>query len=193
MHCQGIKTPSRACHGSANTIGVVCGAAGSRSAPTPPIQKSVAGGICSTACFRACSPSTPVQRSPQTARHLVLVTIDTLRADRVGVYSGVDLTPRLDRIARAGAVAQNAMTHVPLTRPAHATILSGLLPWELGVRDNLAPAELPSSPLLAEILKGAGFRTGAFVSSIVLERRGGFGRGFDQYDDDFPKPQAPTS
>ena len=126
----------------------------------------------------------------QTARHLVLVTIDTLRADRVGVYSGVDLTPRLDRIAREGAYAANAMSHVPLTRAAHATLLSGLLPWELGVRDNLAPAELPSSPLLAEILKGAGFRTGAFVSSIVLDRRGGFGRGFDRYDDDFPKTQS---
>ena len=101
-----------------------------------------------------------------------------------------DLTPRLDRIAREGAYAANAMTHVPLTRPSHATILSGLLPWEVGVRDNLAPAELPSSPLLAEILKGAGFHTGAFVSSIVLERRGGFGRGFDRYDDDFPKTQS---
>ena len=120
----------------------------------------------------------------------VLVTIDTLRADRVGVYSGVDLTPRLDRIAREGAYAANAMTHVPLTRPPTQRSLSGLLPWEVGVRDNLAPAELPSSPLLAEILKGAGFRTGAFVSSIVLERRGGFGRGFDRYDDDFPKTQS---
>jgi choline-sulfatase len=134
----------------------------------------------------ACSPSRP----PSTARHFVLVTIDTLRADRVGVYSGVDLTPRLDRIAREGAYAANAMTHAPLTRPAHATLLSGLLPWELGIRDNLAPAELPSSPLLAEILKGAGFRTGAFVSSIVLDRRGGFGRGFDRYDDEFPKTES---
>jgi len=133
----------------------------------------------------SCSRSRP----PLAARHFVLVTIDTLRADRVGAYSGVDLTPRLDRIAREGAYATNAMAHVPLTRPSHATILSGLLPWELGVRDNLSPAELPSSPLLAEILKSAGFRTAAFVSSIVLERRGGFGRGFDRYDDDFPKTQ----
>ena len=134
----------------------------------------------------SCSRSRP----PLAARHFVLVTIDTLRADRVGVYGGMDLTPRLDRIAREGAYASNAMAHVPLTRPSHATILSGRLPWELGVRDNLSPAELPSSPLLAEILKGAGFRTAAFVSSIVLERRGGFGRGFDRYDDDFPKTQS---
>ena len=126
------------------------------------------------------SPSCSRSQSPSTARHLVLVTIDTLRADRVGVYGGMDLTPRLDRIAREGAYAANAMTHVPLTRPSHATMFSGLLPWEVGVRDNLAPVELPPSPLLAEILKGAGFQTAAFVSSIVLERRGGFGRGFDQ-------------
>src|SRR3989454_11653810 len=95
------------------------------------------------------SPSFSQSRPPLAARHFVLVTIDTLRADRVGAYSGVDLTPRLDRIAREGAYATNAMAHVPLTRPSHATILSGLLPWELGVRDNLSPAELPSSPLLA--------------------------------------------
>ena len=125
--------------------------------------------------------------APASVRHLVLVTIDTLRADRVGVYSGVDLTPRLDRVARSGAYAVDAMAHVPLTRPSHATMFSGLLPWEAGVRDNLAPVELPDSPLLAEILKGAGFDTAAFVSSMVLERRGGFGRGFDRYDDDFPR------
>lgn len=128
-------------------------------------------------------------RAPSTARHLVLVTIDTLRADRVGVYGGGDLTPRLDRIAREGAYAADAMAHVPLTRPSHATLLSGLLPWQIGVRDNLAPIELPPSPLLAEVLKGAGFRTAAFVSSMVLDRRGGFNRGFDRYDDAFPRTQ----
>ena len=140
--------------------------------------------LLAAACvMAACSHS----RRPSTARHLVLVTIDTLRADRVGVYSGVNLTPHLDRIARDGAYAAHAMTHVPLTRPSHATILSGLLPWELGLRDNLSPAELPPTPLLAEILQRAGFRTGAFVSSIVLAGRGGFARGFDRYDDDLPK------
>jgi choline-sulfatase len=149
----------------------------------------IAALLTALATLPSCSPSRP----PSAARHLVLVTIDTLRADRVGVYSGGDLTPRLDRIAREGAFAANAMSHVPLTRPSHATLLSGLLPWELGIRDNLAPADLPSSPLLAEILKGAGFHTAAFVSSIVLDRRGGFGRGFDRYDDDFPKTQGADS
>jgi choline-sulfatase len=134
--------------------------------------------------------SCTASRPPAAARHLVLVTIDTLRADRVGVYGGGDLTPRLDRIAREGAFAADAMSHVPLTRPSHATLLSGLLPWQSGVRDNLAPVDLPSSPLLAEILKAAGFRTAAFVSTMVLERRGGFNRGFDRYDDAFPKTQG---
>jgi arylsulfatase A-like enzyme/Tfp pilus assembly protein PilF len=149
--------------------------------PTRRAAGRSAAALAAALCASACSAP-----PPPTARHLVLVTIDTLRADRVGVYSGTDLTPRLDRIARDGAYASNAMSHVPLTRPSHATILSGLLPWELGIRDNLSPAQLPPAPLLAEILKGAGFRTAAFVSSIVLDRRGGFARGFDRYDDSFP-------
>lgn len=143
--------------------------------------------VASLAAAVGCSSSSPSPHS----RHLVLVTIDTLRADRVGVYSGVPLTPTLDRLAREGAYAPDATSHVPLTRPSHATMLSGLLPWQVGLRDNLSPGQLPSSPLLAEILKGAGFATGAFVSSIVLGSRGGFARGFDQYDETMPQgPQV---
>jgi len=152
--------------------------------PRPHIRHLVAWLLAAAACSMA-SCSTP--RPPATARHLVLVTIDTLRADRVGVYGASALTPRLDRIARDGAFAAHATSHVPLTRPSHATIFTGRLPWELGVRDNLSPAELPPTPLLAEMLKGRGFKTAAFVSSIVLDRRGGFARGFDRYDDSFPK------
>lgn len=126
---------------------------------------------------------------PKTARHLVLVSIDTLRADRVGVYSGGDLTPTLDRIAKQGAYAVDATSHVPLTRPSHATMFAGVWPWQVGLRDNLSAGALPSTPLLAEILKGAGFRTAAFVSSIVLGSRGGFARGFDRYDESFPAGQ----
>ena len=113
----------------------------------------IAAALIAIGCVASCSGPRP----PSSARHLVLVTVDTLRADRVGVYGGGDLTPRLDRIAREGAYAADAMSHVPLTRPSHATLLSGLLPWQVGVRDNLAPIELPPSPLLAEALKAAGF------------------------------------
>src|SRR5262245_14613740 len=150
------------------------------------------GWMLAAALFALLCSSVACSRSnrPPMARHFVLVTIDTLRADRVGVYGGGDLTPRLDRLAREGAYAADAMAHVPLTRPSHATMFSGLLPWQVGVRDNLAPIELPPSPLLAEILKNAGFRTAAFVSSVVLDRRGGFGRGFDVYEDTFPKTDS---
>jgi sulfatase-like protein len=114
----------------------------------------------------------------------VLVTLDTLRADRVGVYGDpADTTPNLDRIAREGAFARHASAHVPLTRASHATMLSGLLPWQHGIRDNISPGELPPSPLLAEMLKAQGFATGAFVSSIVLAPQAGLGRGFDVFSD----------
>jgi arylsulfatase A-like enzyme/Flp pilus assembly protein TadD len=136
-------------------------------------------------CLSCSRPPAPLP----TARHLVLVSIDTLRADRVGVYGGVDLTPAIDRIARAGAYAADATSHVPLTRPSHATMFTGLLPWQAGLRDNLSAGTLPPSPLLSEILKGAGFQTAAYVSSIVLGSRGGFARGFDRYDESLPPGQ----
>ena len=119
---------------------------------------------------------------PPTARHLVLVTIDTLRADRVGVYGNADVaTPALDGIAREGAMAVEAMAHVPLTRPSHVNLFTGLLPTETGIRDNVSPAVVPDTPLLAEVLKAAGFSTAAFVSSVVLEPSSGLNRGFDTY------------
>jgi len=116
----------------------------------------------------------------------VLVTIDTLRADRLGVYGARDVaTPVLDRIAREGALAPEAMAHVPLTRPSHLSLFSGLLPSEHGIRDNVSPAVPPDVPLLAAILKGAGFRTAGIVSSIVLSKQSGLSRGFDLYSDRF--------
>lgn len=115
-------------------------------------------------------------------RHLVIVTIDTLRADHVGVYGNKDVaTPILDGIARDGAMATQATAHVPLTRPSHVNLFTGLLPPETGVRDNISPAVVPDTPLLAEVLKQAGFTTGAFVSSVVLEPSSGLNRGFDTY------------
>jgi arylsulfatase A-like enzyme/tetratricopeptide (TPR) repeat protein len=130
----------------------------------------------------ACSAPKP----PATARHLVLVTIDTLRADRLGCYGSADVaTPNLDRLARQGALASEATAHVPLTRPSHVSLFSGLLPSGHGIRDNVSPALVPQVPTLASILKQAGFRTGGFVSSIVLSRQSGLDRGFDQYSDQF--------
>jgi choline-sulfatase len=131
------------------------------------------------ACRRAPAPVA-------TARHVVIVTIDTLRADRLGCYGARDVaTPRLDRIAASGALAVEASAHVPLTRPSHVSIFTGLLPLEHGIRDNVSPAVVPGVPLLAELFRKDGFATGAFVSSVVLESQSGLDRGFDVYADSF--------
>lgn len=127
-----------------------------------------------------------VPEPPRPARHLVVVTVDTLRADRLGCYGSTTVaTPRLDRIAREGAIAPDASVHVPLTRPSHASLFTGLLPAAHGIRDNVSPALDAGVPTLAETLHAAGFRTAAFVSSIVLSRQSGLHRGFDVYSDAF--------
>jgi choline-sulfatase len=136
--------------------------------------------------FTACSqpPARPAQ--PPAARHLIVVTIDTLRADRVGAYGNTTVaTPNIDRIAQQGALALEASVHVPLTRPSHVSLFTGLYPSEHGIRDNVSPPLGNRVPVLAEILQQRGFRTGAFVSSIVLSRQSGLARGFNHYSDTF--------
>jgi len=135
------------------------------------------------AATAACARKPP---PPPVARHLVLVTVDTLRADRLGCYGSTTVaTPRLDRIARDGAMAPDASVHVPLTRPSHVSLFTGLLPAQHGIRDNISPALDAGVPLLAETLHAAGFRTAAFVSSIVLSHQSGLQRGFDLFSDRF--------
>jgi choline-sulfatase len=144
-----------------------------------------AGLAAATAILAACS-SRPDKKPELSPRHLVLVTIDTLRADRVGCYGSAEVaTPNLDRLAREGALGPDVSAHVPLTRPSHVSLFTGLFPSAHGIRDNVSPALVPEVPTLASILKGAGFRTGGFVSSIVLSRQSGLDRGFDLYSDRF--------
>ncbi len=116
--------------------------------------------------------------------NVVLVTIDTLRADHVGTYGAPSgSTPVLDDLAAEGLRFENAITPVPLTRPAHASLLTGLYPPEHGIRDNL-PAKLDSSiPTLATRTKAAGYHTAAFVGSFLLGRGSGFEAGFDVFGD----------
>lgn len=138
------------------------------------------------AALVACRAARESVQPPAHARHLVLVTIDTLRADHLGAYGYREAaTPHLDGLAREGAIALQASSHVPLTRPSHVSLFTGHLPTETGIRDNISPAVLPSVPLLAEVLKKAGFATGAFVSSIVVDSSSGLDRGFDVYADEF--------
>lgn len=126
------------------------------------------------------SGTEPVQR-------ILLITIDTLRWDRVG-YMGADVeTPNLDRLGRSGAIFTQAVTAAPITLPAHSSILSGLYPTSHGTRFNgifRLPDEVET---VAETLKGAGFTTGAFVGAFVLDRRFGLEQGFDFYDDELPE------
>src|SRR5262245_16167350 len=115
--------------------------------------------------------------------NVLLVTIDTLRADRVGAFSGGPLTPTLDALAARGVRFTQAHAHAPLTLPAHTSIMTGLILPTHGVHNNGSTALAPSVPTLATILRGGGYRTGAFVGAFVLDARFGLSRGFDTYDD----------
>ena len=124
--------------------------------------------------------------APEKSEHVLLVTIDTLRADRLG-YVGYDIaTPNLDRLASEGAVFTQAITAVPITLPSHASILSGLYPTRHGTRHNGLFRVSDEVETLAETYSTAGFATAAFVGSFVLDRRFGLEQGFDHYDDELP-------
>ena len=117
--------------------------------------------------------------------NVLLITIDTLRADRLGCYGyGLAHTPAVDGLAREGVRCTDAATSAPITLPAHTSIMTGLYPPAHGVRDNGNYALAPEATTLAERLKAAGWRTGAFVSAAVLARRYGLDQGFEVYDDD---------
>jgi len=122
---------------------------------------------------------------------VLLVTIDTLRADALGAYGNARArTPWIDRLAAQGVRFEQAHAHNVVTLPSHANILSGRYPFQHGVRDNAGfrfPNELPT---LATRLKLRGYRTGAFVSAFPLDSRFGLDRGFEAYDDSFADGKA---
>ena len=123
---------------------------------------------------------------------VVFISIDTLRADRLPVYGYPRIsTPNIDRLAADGVVFENAYAHSPQTLPSHTSILSGELPFEHGVRDNIGFTVRNGQRFLQHYLEEAGFTTGAFVSSYVLREQTGFSQGFDTFDDDLP-PASPT-
>jgi arylsulfatase A-like enzyme len=126
----------------------------------------------------ACAPRTPPRRS------LLLVTIDTLRSDRLGAYGNPRvLTPTLDRLATRGVSFANATSQIPSTLPSHASILTGRYPTAHGVHDNGVYLLDPSETTLAELLTAEGYETAAFVSAFVLDRRFGLDQGFARYGD----------
>lgn len=123
--------------------------------------------------------------SAPTSPNIVLITIDTLRADHCSVYGyGLRTTPRLEKLAWEGARVETAYVPMPSTGPAHASLFTSRYPLAHQVLKN-GHVLADEYPVLAEVLGEAGYRTAAFVSSFVLDDRFGYGQGFDSYDDDF--------
>jgi arylsulfatase A-like enzyme/Tfp pilus assembly protein PilF len=150
------------------------------------VRRGQALGLAVVAGAVAACGGGPAAKPEPKPRHLVIVTIDTLRADRLGCYGNRDVaTPNLDRLSREGAMAPEASVHIALTRPSHTSLFTGLLPSEHGIRDNVAPTLFPKVPTIAQAMKASGFETAAFVSSIVLSSQSGLNRGFDTYGDRF--------
>jgi arylsulfatase A-like enzyme/Flp pilus assembly protein TadD len=124
---------------------------------------------------------------PLRARNLVVITIDTLRADHVGAYGYARArTPTLDALAARGVVFERAYSAAPITLTSHATIMTGRYPPGHGARDN-GMHLAPGVPTLAETLRADGFRTAAFVAAFPLDHEFGLDRGFDVYGDRLPR------
>src|SRR5262245_49265294 len=118
--------------------------------------------------------------------NLLVITLDTTRADRLGAYGFKEIeTPALDRLAAEGVLFEQAAASAPLTLPSHSTIFTSLYPPEHGVRDNGGFFLAPSHQTLATVLKKSGFQTGAVVGAFVLDGKWGLNQGFDTYVDDF--------
>jgi arylsulfatase A-like enzyme len=141
---------------------------------------------CSALLSAAGCSSSPEVSPAATRPHILLITIDTLRADRVTADGPLaDLTPNLAALATRGVRFTDATAHAPLTFPSHVSIHTGLLPSEHGAKDNGSYVLEESARTLAERLKELGYTTGAFVASFVLSRSFGLAQGFDLYVDRF--------
>ena len=125
---------------------------------------------------------------------IILVTIDTLRADGVS-FTGSQraVTPFLDELARGGVYYANAHAHNVVTLPSHTNILTGLLPYQHGVRENAGFVLDPKHKTVAALLKEKGYATGAFVAAFPLDARFGLGADFDVYNDEYPEGSKPKA
>jgi arylsulfatase A-like enzyme/Tfp pilus assembly protein PilF len=153
--------------------------------------------------WRLTPPEGPPMKRPRRAQarqsvpeeaNLLLITIDGLRADRLGSYGDAPLspTPHLDRLAADGFRFEQALSPAPQTFPAHLALLTGFSP--AGREDLFRPGAVlpPEHASLAEILKSSGYRTAAFVGATALGRASGLARGFDRFDEPRPGPLAST-
>ncbi len=151
-----------------------------------PKQLAIVASIWSLGLIAGCNKDaqTGGGRLPEKT-NVLLITLDTTRADRLGCYGyAAAATPTLDGLAAKGMLFEDVQSIAPLTLPSHTTMLTGLFPREHGLRVNGKSKLGESIPTLATIFKGRGYRTGAFVSAFVLDKRFGLNRGFDRYDDE---------
>src|SRR5712692_3588751 len=133
----------------------------------------------------------PIRSGACAGCNVLLITIDTLRTDRVGAFGGpLNLTPNLDRLATDGLRFTRAYSSAPLTLPSHTSMMTGVSPPVHGVRANGLFRLGPALPTLAALLGSNGYRTGAFVGAFVLDARFGLNRGFDVYDDRYGEKHA---
>jgi arylsulfatase A-like enzyme/tetratricopeptide (TPR) repeat protein len=136
----------------------------------------------------ACRPSPEPPFAGTSRPDIVLITIDTLRADSPGFAdNGKVATPTMDRLAREGVVFRQAYAHNVVTLPSHANILPGLYPWQHGVRDNDGFRLAAAIPTLATMLKAGGYASGAFIGGFPLDSRYGLAKDFDVYDEKYPE------
>ncbi|MCP5110197.1 MAG: sulfatase-like hydrolase/transferase, partial [bacterium] len=169
-------------------------------APLPKIPLAIAGAAISVAVLAlGAFYSLFFEPGPATLRRLsgdlnvLVVTIDTLRADRLGCYGyGRARTPVIDSVAASGVRFDNAYCLQPVTLPSHATIFTGTHPARHAIAGN-GNFVLPDEAVtMAEVLKGAGISTGAVVASFVLHRQFGLDQGFDTYDDSLSTGRKPV-
>src|SRR6476469_5320853 len=124
--------------------------------------------------------------APAAAPNVVVITIDTLRADHLGCYGYRQIaTPNIDGLATSGVRFERAYTPVPVTLPSHTTIFTGTYPTFSGMHDFAGNKLSPDQPTLASLLKDHGYSTGAVVAAAVLDSRFGLNHGFDFYYDHF--------
>ncbi len=150
----------------------------------PGLLPVLCSGFSTLLFIQSCRPS--LERTNASKPNVVLITVDTLRADHLECYGYRRIrTPHINRLAEDGILFENAYSHSPLTLPSHWSILTGTYPFVHGIKENAFFSTNSNIVNLAQILKGEGYSTAAFVGAFVLDRRFGLGKGFDHYYDNF--------
>lgn len=156
------------------------------------LRAAAAAVLLCAACGGGDGASVPSEAFDLAGRNLLLISVDTLRADHISPY-GYDLeTPAMQRLADEGVVFEDAQTPVPLTQPSHTSLFTGLYPGRTGIRDNAGSTLTNDAVTLAETLRDAGYQTSAVIASRVLQRAKGLDQGFEHYDDHFSASELET-